>query len=171
MSARLHSTRSAHAASESRVQNVSCPVLVSEGMVHFEYVPSDGFDGSAMQESGGSGVREFTTQPWIMRPRVLYGKTSAYMLQALSLDSPLHIWSPRLREIWESHLKNGTAVWVDVDNRDDARTNQAYVAMASGEADKFFTAAGCPHRYVKLSHRCDIHQASSLVHPRSISVQ
>jgi hypothetical protein len=105
-------------------------------MVHFEYVPSDGFDGSAMQESGGSGVREFTTQPWIMRPRVLHGKTSAYMLQALSLDSPLHIWSPRFRKIRESHLKNGTAVWVDVDNRDDARSNQAYVAMASGEAEK-----------------------------------
>ena len=159
MSARLHASRGAHAASESRVKNVSCPVLVSEGQVHFEYVPSPGFDFSAMQEFGSSGVREFTTQSWIMRPRVLHGKSAPYMMQALSMDSPLHIWSPRFREIWEDRLQNCIAVCVDVDNRDDARTNQAYVAMVLGEAEQLFAEKGF---YVKLSHRCDIHQAVQL---------
>ena len=166
MSARLHSSRGAHALSDSRVKNVSCPVLVSEGLVHFEYVPSDSSDFEA-QESGSPGVREFTTQPWIMRPRVLHGKSAPYMMQALSMDSPLHIWSPRFREIWESHLKDGIAVFVDVDNRDDARTNQAYVAMASGEAEKFFAEADRASFYVKFSHRCDIHQAIRLSEPRN----
>ena len=165
MSARLHASRGAHAASESRVKNVSCPVLVSEGQVHFEYVPSEGFDVSAMQEFGSSGVRQFTTQPWIMRPRVLHGKSAPYMMQALSMDSPLHLWSPRFRETWEGQLQNRIAVWVDVDNRDDARTNQAYVSMVSGEAEQFFTEMGCPELYVKLSHRCDIHQVAQLNAP------
>ena len=86
-------------------------------------------------------------------------------MQALSLDSPLHIWSPRFREIWEDRLQNCIAVLVDVDNRDDARTNQAYVAMASGEAEQFFAELGCPQLYVKLSHRCDIHQVAQLNAP------
>ena len=51
------------------------------------------------------------------------------------------------------------SVCVDVDNRDDARTNQAYVAMVLGEAEQLFAEKGF---YVKLSHRCDIHQAVQL---------
>ena len=68
MSARLHASRGAHAASESRVKNVSCPVLVSEGRVHFEYVPSEGFDVSAMQEFGSSGVHHAAVDHATTRP-------------------------------------------------------------------------------------------------------
>ena len=171
MSARLHASRGARAVGDARVKNVSCPLLVSEGLVHFEYVPpgvgssgvgSTGVGSSAVQESEGLGVRACTTQPWIMRPRVLHGKSASYMMQALSMDSPLHIWSPRFREVWESRLKHGIAVLVDVDNRDDARTNQAYVAMVAGEAERFFAEAGRAAFYIKFSHRCDIHQVVQL---------
>ena len=161
MNARVLASRGIQATSQERVKNVSCSVLVREGSVHFEYVPPPG-SASDVEEFGSLGVRKFVSQPWIMRPCVLHGKTAPYLMQALSSDWPLHVWSLQFPEIWDRYLRHGVAVWVDVDNRDDARTNQAYVAQASGAAEKFFHEAGCPDRYVKLSHRCDIHQASRL---------
>ena len=152
-----------------RIKNMTCPVLVREASVHVEYIPGgdrDVEDGNAeagVREFGCSGDREeyrsSGVQPWILRPHIMHGKTAQCMLTALSSQWPLHVSCPEFAILWERYLRDGTRVLVDVDNRDDAAANRLYVAMAAREAQEFFEQVGCPHRQVRHSHRCDIHQA------------
>ena len=152
-----------------RIKNMTCPVLVREASVHIEYIP--GGDRDAEDGNAEAGVREFGcagdgeeyrssgVQPWILRPRIMQGKTAQCMLTALSSQWPLHVSCPEFATLWEKYLRDGTRILVDVDNRDDAAPNRLYVALAAKEAQDFFERAGCPHRQVRHSHRCDIHQA------------
>ena len=161
-----------------RIKNMTCPVLVRSASVCFEYIPAadpgSGHTEIRARDVGVSGCSDVGVlgcssadreachdphlQPWILRPHVLHGKSTMYMLRALSSQWPLHVSNPLFAVLWRKYLQEGIRVHVDVDNRDDAAPNRSYVAQAAGEAQAFFQQAGCSHRQVRHSHRCDIHQ-------------
>jgi len=153
-----------------RIKNMTCPVLVRSASVCFEYIPAadpgSGHTETRARDVGvlgcppadGEACHSLRLQPWILRPHVLHGKSTMYMLRALSSQWPLHVSNPMFAVLWRNYLQEGIRVHVDVDNRDDAAPNRSYVAQAAGEAQAFFEHAGCPHRQVRHSHRCDIHQ-------------
>ena len=145
-----------------RIRNMTCPVLVRSGCVCFEYIPAGDSDVGVLGSSSSHAHRQVfqspIVQPWIFRPQVIHGKGMMFMLRALSSRWPLHVSCARFAELWETYIYNGVKVLVDVDNRDDANNNRSYVAQAAGEAQQFFERTGCPHRQVRYSHRCDIHQ-------------
>ena len=154
--------RGNHREEQGRIKNVTCPILVRVARTCVEFIPGEESDVEGHEERDVEDPQEFGSlgvEPWMLRPLIVHGKGTRFMLKALSSGWPLHVASEEFQRLWDTYLREGTAVLVDVDNRDDAPNNRSYVDQAAGEAQRFFDEQGCPHRQVRHSHRCDIHQA------------